>query len=199
MPMQIVGECFLKGEVKGVIMNASDYSHTIHCKVLSQRARIAMRNRKLKESESLYQSSLLEAKALENNQLLLARLNWKLGRLAAFQKQFTTAEHYWLKSLDYAEAINKKNSFFTLRLYAHLGWNCLQQQQYSAAQIWCGRALDAYPKIQLMNKKSRLVSPLRLLLRLCWSQNQNEDALKAHKFIGGISKRNLIDQHLQVV
>lgn len=180
-------------------MNASDKRHLIRCEVLSQRARVTMRNLQFHLAEQLYQAALSEANLLEENHVILARLCWKLGRLAAYHKDFDVAESYWLRSLRHAQSMNKDVSFFTLRLCAHLGWNSYQQKEFGAAQIWSERALNIYPKIKRSKNMLRFVSPLRVLLRLCWMQNLNEDAAKAHTYIGGIANRDSELYQLQVV
>lgn len=182
-----------------MMMNTKDKRHFTRCKVLSNRARLAMRNLQFHLAVQLYQAALCEAQVMDKNNIIFARLYWKLGRLAAYHKDFKTAESYWLKSMNIAHSINKDDSFFTLRLYAHLGWNGYQQQQYGTAQIWSDRALNIYPKIKHSKKMTRLVSPLRMLLRLCWMQNQTLDAEKAHTYIGRISTQDSVINQLQAV
>lgn len=162
-------------------MNRRTFGHPIHWKVLSHSARLAMRNRQCNQAVCLYQSALTEALALNGPSVCTARTYWRLGRLAAFQKKFEGAETYWLDALKIAMRLNKPQSLFVVRLYVHLAWNCMQQQQNGAALIWCSRAMRS-----IQNHKpdsTRLLGPLRLLQHIYRALRRNQDAADAHRLI----------------
>ncbi|MDP8244675.1 MAG: hypothetical protein P9L94_11380 [Candidatus Hinthialibacter antarcticus] len=168
-------------------MNARRFGSLVHWKVLSHSARLAMQNRQLKQAEHLYQSALAEALAFGEESVCVARGYWRLGRLAAYQKEFGAAEFYWLEALKTAIHLRKQRSSFVLRLYVHLAWNCLQQQEKGAAQIWRSRALRLLGR--MTHTQTRCLSSLYLLRQMCRTQNRNQDAANVHRLIIRITRQ----------
>ncbi len=164
-----------------------------HWKVLSNCARLAAQNRHLHQAEHLYESALTEA-LLIGDGAEAARTFWRLGRLAAYQKEFLNAERFWLKALQSSTNLDKTGSYFTFRTYIHLSWNCLQQQRVSEAKVWVERAMACHEQGIATHTHT-----IKLLLKLCWALKLNQHATTAHRSLLSCNEAQRVEFQLQVV